>query len=104
MRSRSLRLTLAGVLAFSLAGPEIALARHKDDVAAGIVGGLLLGAVAVAASSHDHYHRDQYMPAPVYRPRMSPFSPTFGVTCYPREGACYNDDGDFLPTWTRRVF
>jgi hypothetical protein len=44
------------------------------------------------------------MPAPVYRPRMSPFSPTFGVTCYPREGACYNDDGDFLPTWTRRVF
>ncbi len=34
----------------------------------------------------------------------SPFSPADNVTCYPRERACYNRRGYYMPSWTRRVF
>ncbi len=34
----------------------------------------------------------------------SPFSPADNITCYPRERACYNRRGYYMPSWTRRVF
>lgn len=98
------RLSIAGVMVLASALPGAARSWHSDDTAA-LVGGLLIGGIAAAAASHDHRHQNQYAPvrqAPP--PRMAPFSPASGVICYPREGACYNGDGDFLPTWTGRVF
>jgi hypothetical protein len=104
MRKTSVRLMLAGALALSATAPGFARSWHSDDTAA-LVGGLVLGGIVAAASSHDHRHRNQYVPPPPpYQPRMAPFSPARGVTCYPREGACYDNDGDFLPSWTNRVF
>lgn len=76
--------------------------------AAAIIGGLAgiaIGAAAVSAASSDYQHQDQYVPPPPPPPRYrAPFSPAGGVVCYPQQRACYNDDGDFLPTWTGRVF
>jgi hypothetical protein len=103
MRGTLARLALAGALALSMTAPGLARHWHSDDTAA-LVGGLVLGGIAAAAISHDHHHRDQYIPpAPAYQP-AAPFSPARGVVCYPREGACYDNDGDFLPSWTHRVF
>ncbi|MCX5496576.1 hypothetical protein OSH11_17865 [Kaistia dalseonensis] len=94
----------AAVAVLCLAQPTIAEAKHGDKTAAVIVGGLLLGAAALAASSSDHQHQNQYVPPPQPQRPAAPFSPATNVTCYPREGACYNNSGDFLPSWTSRVF
>lgn len=95
------RLALAGMLALSTPG----FAHHHDDTAAAIVaGGIVLGAAALAASSHHHHYRDQYIPVPAYYPPAAPFSPARGVICYPRDRACYDNAGLFLPSWTYRVF
>lgn len=34
----------------------------------------------------------------------APFSPGEDITCYPRERACYNRKGHYMPSWTRRAF
>lgn len=100
----SAKLMLAGAIALTATQSGFARKWHSDDTAA-LVGGLVLGGIAAAAISSDHRHQNQYVPPqPAYQPRMAPFSPTRGVTCYPREGACYNDRGDFSAIWTNRVF
>ncbi len=108
MRSRFAGSVLAASLMLCVVAPQAAHAKNGQKTAAVVVGGLLLGAAALAASSSDHQYQDQYVPPPPppqrHAPYSAPFSPARSVTCYPREGACYNDDGDFLPTWTNRVF
>lgn len=94
----------AATLLVSLAAPQISEAKNGEKTAA-VIGGLLLGAAALAASSNDYRYQDQYPPPPPrYIPPAAPFSPARSVTCYPRDRACYNDDGYFLPSWTSRVF
>jgi len=45
---------------------------------------------------------------PPVRPKpgdwRAPFSPGGGITCYPLERACYNRNGHYMPSWTRRAF
>jgi hypothetical protein len=101
MHKSIVKLALAGLLALSTASPG--LAHHNDDAAAAIIAGGLIGAAAIAASSHHHHHHDQYVPPPYYTPG-APFSPARGIICYPRERACYDNDGFFKPKWTYRVF
>ena len=104
MHKTILRLSLASLLALSTAAPT--LAHHNDDAAAAaIIAGGLIGAAAIAASSHHHHHSDQYLPPPPpYYTPGAPFSPSRGVICYPRERACYDNAGFYLPSWTYRVF
>ena len=44
---------------------------------------------------------DPYAQTP---PQGAPFSPGGDITCYPRQLACYNHNGSFMPSWTRKVF
>ncbi|MBB3316552.1 MULTISPECIES: hypothetical protein [unclassified Rhizobium] len=100
----SMTLLLCSLVATALPASSSARSWHSDDTAA-LVGGLLLGGIAASAASHDHVHQNQYIPPPPpYPPRSAPFSPARDVICYPRQGACFNPDGDFLPTWTNRLF
>ena len=101
MRATLIKLMLAGLLALSTAAPGFA---HNNDTAAAIIAGGLIGAAAISASSHHHHHHDQYIPVPAYYPPAAPFSPARGVICYPRDRACYDNAGLFLPSWTYRVF
>jgi len=104
MRQKIAGSLLAVTLALCAAAPTAAYAKNGEKTAA-VIGGLLLGTAVLAASSSDYRHQDQYVPPPPPPPRYrAPFSPAAGVTCYPRDLACYNNDGDFLPTWTNRVF
>jgi len=41
---------------------------------------------------------------PKHGGRGQPFSPGGGITCYPRERACYNRNGYYMPSWTKREF
>ncbi len=102
MRGTIAKLMLAGALALSMTDPGSA--HNHDDAAAAIIAGGLIGAAAIAASSHHYHHRDQYVPVPAYYPPAAPFSPARGVICYPRDRACYDNAGLFLPSWTYRVF
>ena len=87
-----------------------AFAKNGQNTAAIIGGlaGLAIGAAAVSAASSDYQHQNQYVPPPPPPPPppryKAPFSPAAGVVCYPKQRSCFNDDGDFLPTWTSRVF
>ena len=103
MRATLVKLALAGALAVTMAAPGLARHWNSGDTAA-LIGGLALGGIAAAAASHDHYYNDQYIPpAPAYRP-AAPFSPAAGIVCYPREGACYDNAGNFSPKWTNRIY
>ncbi|WP_442582781.1 hypothetical protein ACSBOB_12875 [Mesorhizobium sp. ASY16-5R] len=104
MRGKLVTLALAGALAVTAATPTLARHWNSGDTAAAIIAGVAIGGIAAAASSHDHYYRDQYIPpAPVYRP-SAPFSPAGGIICYPRQGACYDNAGYYSAKWTNRVF
>ncbi len=114
---------LATTIMFS-AMPDQASADHRHwhhdrgDVAGAVVGGLLLGGLALAASSHrdrDYYddgpgYNPYGPPPPPYeigggvRPYGAPFSPGSDITCYPNQRACYNRHGHLMPSWTRKVF
>ncbi|MEM8836817.1 MAG: hypothetical protein AAGE89_01895 [Pseudomonadota bacterium] len=80
-------------------------AKHGRNAAKGLaIGAALLGAAALAASSHDHRHQN-YRPHRDYRPRRhGPFSPARHITCYPREQACYRDNGRYSWNWTNRIY
>lgn len=103
MRGGMGRLVLAGALALSMTAPGMARKWHSDDTAA-LVGGLVIGGIAAAAISNDYRHRDQYVPPPPdYRP-SAPFRPARNVICYPKQYACYDNKGRFLPKWSNRYF
>ncbi|MFI0845334.1 hypothetical protein [Mesorhizobium sp. IMUNJ 23232] len=103
MRGTLLKLALAGALALSMTAPGLARHWNSGDTAA-LITGLAIGGIAASAASHDHYYQDQYIPPPpVYR-SAAPFSPARGIICYPRQLACYANDGSFAPKWTNRVF
>jgi hypothetical protein len=93
-----------------MATPELAYAKNGQNAAAiiGGVAGFALGAAAMSAASSDYRYQDQYVPPPPPPPppprHMAPFSPAGGVVCYPQQRACYNDAGNYLPSWSSRVF
>ncbi len=104
---KNLVAALLGCLLLVTATSEPTLARDRDGRAAAIVAGAVIGAVALAASSHNHRH-ESYRPAAVvdnrWRGRWRPYRPAPRVTCYPRRRACYRDSGRFAPRWTHREF
>jgi len=78
--------------------PPPPLAKKNDNTGAAVAGVLIGAAVlaAIASNSKDD-DRDRHG-------RRS-FSPSDGITCYPREQSCYHDRGHrFSEKWTQRVY
>lgn len=100
------RVAIACIAAFALACTTIDPVTGEEEIdplptAAAVAGAAAVGALVWGVSSgdddDDHHHGRGYG-----RGRR-PFSPSPGVTCYPDQQRCYNDDG-FARKWTRRVF
>jgi hypothetical protein len=110
MRRKIIALMLAATTALCLSAPQIALAKNGQNAAAiiGAAAGFAIGAAAMSAASSDYRYQDQYVPPPPPPPPppryRAPFSPAGGVVCYPQQRACYNDAGNYLPSWSSRVF
>lgn len=73
-------------------------AKKKDNTGAAVAG-VLIGAAVLAAIASKNKDDDRDR-----RDRRS-FSPADGVTCFPRERACYHDRGHrFSDRWTDQVY
>jgi len=97
---------MTGALCLAMTAPSMARKWHSNDTAA-LVGGIVIGGIAAAAISNDYRHRDQYIPPPPPPPPSrpaAPFRPKPGVICYPREYACYDNNGRYSPKWSARYF
>ncbi len=97
-------LLVASLVATLVQSTTIAKAGERSRRNAAIIAGAVLGAAALAASSQ--HHRHQYHRAySGYQPRWrGPFSPAPRVTCYPRQGVCYRQNGRIAHKWTRRYY
>lgn len=91
----------AGVLAY--AAPAAA---HHHDKEAGEIAAGLLGLAVGAAIVDDSERRHEVYGPPVtpYYASPRPFSPHYGVSCFPAQRACYHDEGGFSAHWTHRVY
>jgi hypothetical protein len=94
---------MAGALALAMTAPGLAKKWSSRDTAA-LVTGMAIGGIAAAAASGDYNHQNQYIPPPPPPRPAAPFSPAAGIVCYPRQSACYDNQGYFIPSWTNRVF
>jgi len=102
---------IAGLCAVSVAlaaaGPTPALAKKDSGkVAAGIVGGLIVGSALTSALSPRQkvIERVYVQPPPPPPPPEPTFSPAPGVLCYASQRACYNMAGGYNPSWTWQVY
>lgn len=70
--------------------------------------GVALGAAIIGAISSDHKHDDYRAPTGSAPPRhqgRDPFSPAKGITCFPRQQACFSDPtGGVSTAWTPEEF
>lgn len=96
---------VATLLVVSTTGQAVA---RDNGRGAAIVGALILGAAALAASSHDHRHKHHRPASHHNRPRdrvnLAPFSPERHVTCYPAQRACYRNNGKLAGKWTHQIY
>jgi hypothetical protein len=82
-------------------------ARDRDSNAAVAIVGGIIGAIALAASSHNHrheYHRPHGQASQLPSRRSRPYSPAPRVTCYPAQRVCYRANGRVATHWTRKEF
>ena len=88
LKSRIAAGGLAAVMAVgTLAMSAPAEARNGGAIAAGVVGGLALGAIAGSAAANSGYgYNNGYAPAPAY-------APVYGGGCYLQRQPVYDEDG-----------
>lgn len=88
MKKSMIAALVAAALAAALPQPG-----QANDVAAAIAAGAIGVAVGASLSKHsDHHHHG------------NAFSPEAGITCHPKQRACYHDNGGFAAGWTRQIY
>jgi hypothetical protein len=102
LRIPALALVLALVAAGCMTTDPVTGQQKVDPVptAAAVAGAAAVGALIYVATddddeNDDHHHGRYY--------RSRPFSPNPGVTCYPDQKRCYDQNG-YAKKWTRRTF
>ncbi len=88
-----------------------AAADNKKSTTGAVIGGLVAGAIigaAVAGSVNEpaniYVKPKPPPPPPGPNPWKNAFSPKPGITCYPVQQACYNNNGAYNANWTWKVY
>ena len=93
MTSVYLKSTVGGIAALSMLGAMAstpAEARHGGEIAAGVIGGLALGAIAGSAAANANGYNGAYAPA------YAAPQPYYGGGCYFQRQPVYDEDGELV--------
>jgi hypothetical protein len=98
-------LSTAGSIGTSV--PAAAANNNTGAVVGGLVAGAIIGAAVAGSVNHPaniYVNPKPPPPPPGPNPWKNAFSPKPGITCYPVQKACYNNNGAYNANWTWKVY